>query len=137
MSLKALTIYQKPRDDKFNFGYRRINILAAFVNTIYLLFSFIFDFMENLHHVIEHWEEESHETDVAGTHSHNSMNLNNAHDDIAHIKEMNFYIALFSLLRLLVIGAYLFVETKILPVEDYMQENWFNWPKPNNKTALK
>jgi len=39
---KALQLSQKPRDDEYPFGYRRFNIMAAFVNSVYLLFSFVF-----------------------------------------------------------------------------------------------
>lgn len=60
-SSKALQLSQKPKDDEFNYGYRRFNILAAFINSVYLIFTFIFDFVDILHHSVEHWEEESHE----------------------------------------------------------------------------
>jgi hypothetical protein len=87
---------------------------------------------------VEHWEEESHDLASGETeHSHQTLNLTSAHDDIGHINEMNFYLALFSVFRLLVIGVYLYYETRNLPVNDYMQDNWFNWPNPANKSALK
>lgn len=57
----ALKLSSKPKDDEFNYGYRRFNILAAFINAVYLIFTFIFDFVDLLHHMVEHWEEESHE----------------------------------------------------------------------------
>jgi hypothetical protein len=34
--------------------------MAAFVNSVYLLFSFVFGFVDNLHHMVEHWEVETH-----------------------------------------------------------------------------
>jgi Co/Zn/Cd efflux system component len=52
-SLKSLKLSQKPKDDSFNFGYRRFNILAAFFNSVYLIFTFIFDVVDNLHHLAE------------------------------------------------------------------------------------
>jgi Co/Zn/Cd efflux system component len=60
-SSKALQLSQKPRDDEYPFGYRRFNIMAAFVNTVYLLFSFVFQFVDNLHHMLEHWESDQHQ----------------------------------------------------------------------------
>lgn len=51
----------KPKDDEYNYGYRRFNTLASFVNAVYLVFTFIFEFVDQLHHIVEHWEEESHE----------------------------------------------------------------------------
>lgn len=62
-SSKALQLSQKPRDDDYPFGYRRFNIMAAFVNSVYLLFSVVFSFVDNLHHMLEHWESESHSKD--------------------------------------------------------------------------
>lgn len=59
-SSKALDLAQKQDSNSFLYGYRRFNILAAFVNSCYLLFSFVFGFVDNLHHMVEHWEEESH-----------------------------------------------------------------------------
>ena len=46
----------KAKDDDYPFGYRRFNVMAAFVNSVYLLFSFVFGFVDNLHHMVEHWE---------------------------------------------------------------------------------
>lgn len=140
-SSKALQLSQKPKDEDFNYGYRRFNILAAFINSVYLVFTFIFDFVDILHHSVEHWEVESHDHTQPGEKpqqpQHESKNLSKTHDDEAHIMEMNFYLALFSFLRLLIIMAYLYLESKHFPVHDYLQTNWLNWPSPNNKSALK
>jgi Co/Zn/Cd efflux system component len=62
-SSKALQLSQKPKDDDYPYGYRRFNIMAAFVNSVYLLFSFIFNFVDNLHHMLEHWEVDAHQAD--------------------------------------------------------------------------
>ncbi len=62
-SSKALEMSNKANDDTYNFGYRRYNILAAFINTVYLLFSFMFGFVDNLHHIVEHWEAQGHAPD--------------------------------------------------------------------------
>ena len=59
-SSKALEISLNPKDEDYFYGYRRYNILAAFVNSVYLMFSFMFSFVDNLNHLIEHWEIESH-----------------------------------------------------------------------------
>ena len=40
--------------------------MAAFVNSVYLLFSFVFNFVDNLHHMVEHWEVDSHNSSVSG-----------------------------------------------------------------------
>lgn len=55
-SSKALELSLKPQDEDYIYGYRRYNILAAFVNTVYLMFSFVFNLVDNLHHMVEHWE---------------------------------------------------------------------------------
>ena len=74
-SSKALALSQKPKDEDYIFGYRRHNLLAAFVNTAYLLFSFIFTLVDNLHHMVEHWDAESEHDNV----------LAMAHNDVKHI----------------------------------------------------
>ena len=61
-SSKALDLSFKKKTNSFSFGFIRCNVLAAFVNSVYLLFSFVFGFVDNLHHMVEHWEEDSHET---------------------------------------------------------------------------
>jgi hypothetical protein len=46
------------KDRHYNFGQRRINLLAAFFNCVFLIFIFVFDWVENVHIVMEHWEEQ-------------------------------------------------------------------------------
>ena len=44
-------------DRHYNYGMaRRMNLLAAFFNCVYLIFTFVFDWVENLHHIMEHWD---------------------------------------------------------------------------------
>lgn len=56
--------------------------MAAFVNSVYLLFSFVFNFVDNLHHMVEHWEVDSHN-------SNSTSAKKSIHDDVAHLKEVN------------------------------------------------
>eukprot|EP00347_Sterkiella_histriomuscorum_P010012 403339025 len=129
-SSKALELSLKPSDEDYSFGYRRYNILAAFVNTVYLMFSFIFNFVDNLHHMVEHWEVESHEHDLSLISEKNHTQAH-SHDDLQHMKEMNQYLALFTFLRMCVLGAYLYLESRNHQIHDYMNVNWLNWPKTN------
>ena len=57
--------------------------MAAFVNSVYLLFSFVFNFVDNLHHMVEHWEVDSHDKNST------SAAVKSVHDDEAHLKEVN------------------------------------------------
>jgi hypothetical protein len=56
--------------------------MAAFVNSVYLLFSFVFNFVDNMHHMLEHWETDSHD-------KNSTQSIKNFHDDVAHLKEVN------------------------------------------------
>ena len=96
--------------------------MAAFVNSVYLLFSFVFNFVDNLHHMVEHWEVDSHNTN-------STTSVKSIHDDVAHLKEVNQYLTLFTFLKLAIIGAYLYFEARHHDVTDYMQVNWVGWPK--------
>jgi divalent metal cation (Fe/Co/Zn/Cd) transporter len=127
-SSKALQLSQKPKDEDYPYGYRRFNIMAAFVNTVYLLFSVVFCFVDNLHHMLEHWESESH---GVGT----KEALNAAHADQAHLKEVNQYLTLFTFLKLVILASYLYFETRNQEILDYMQVNWLGWtPAPGQTT---
>lgn len=110
-SSKALELSLKPQDEDYNFGYRRYNILAAFVNCVYLMFSFLFNFVDNLHHIVEHWEFDQHLNDTAIQTEHNHI-VQHQHDDVQHMKEMNQYLGLFTFLRLCVLGFYLYFEAR-------------------------
>ena len=127
-SSKALQLSQMPKNEDFQFGYRRFNLLAAFVNSVYLLFSFVFAFVDNLHHMVEHWE-----VDEA---SRKSLEIKGLHDEITHIKEMNQYLTLFSFLRMVILGAYLYFESRNQDIADYMQVNWLGW-HTENRSVLK
>jgi len=133
-SSKALELASKAQSHAFVFGYARVNVLAAFVNACYLLFSFVFGFVDNLHHMVEHWEEESHAREAAlGDPRH----IRTIHDDVAHIKEMNSYLTLFTFLRLVIFAAYLYLEGRNHNVASYMRDNWLDWPPVGDKAALK
>lgn len=69
-SSKALQLSLNKEDDDYEYGYRRFNILAAFVNSVYLMFSFMFNFVDNLHHMVEHWEIDSHSNRSNSTDGH-------------------------------------------------------------------
>ena len=97
--------------------------MAAFVNSVYLLFSFVFNFVDNLHHMVEHWEVDSHDKNST------SAAVKSVHDDEAHLKEVNQYLTLFTFLKLAIIGAYLYFEARHHDITDYMQVNWLGWPK--------
>mmetsp|Transcript_44198 Transcript_44198/g.42908 ORF Transcript_44198/g.42908 Transcript_44198/m.42908 type:complete len:181 (-) Transcript_44198:120-662(-) len=128
-SLKALQMGKKAKDDQFNFGYRRFNILAAFINADYLIFTFIFDLVDNFHHLIESWDAENH-------HDHEAKEVQ-AHDKPSHQNETHYYLTLFAFLKILVISIYLIVENNEMPLQDYMVTNWLNWPHTYQRIQLK
>ena len=55
ISQRALQLSRKKRNHEYNFGYRRMNILAAFVNMVYILVMGVFGALETVEHMIEHW----------------------------------------------------------------------------------
>jgi hypothetical protein len=103
--------------------------MAAFVNSVYLLFSFVFGFVDNLHHMLEHWEVDAHVGEVSKSNSTDAAGLKSFHDDVSHLKEVNQYLTLFTFLKLAILGAYLYFETRSHGITDYMQVNWLDWPK--------
>ena len=50
------------------------------------------------------------------------------HDNVAHLKEVNQYLTLFTFLKMMILGAYLYFESKNHDITDYMQVNWLGWP---------
>jgi hypothetical protein len=72
--------------------------------------------------MVEHWEVDSHNTN-------STTSVKSIHDDVAHLKEVNQYLTLFTFLKLAIIGAYLYFEARHHDVTDYMQVNWVGWPK--------
>ena len=58
-----------------------MNILAAFVNMVYIMCMGLFGALETIHHMIEHWEFESHGEAHGHDHHHD---INGGHDDLAH-----------------------------------------------------
>lgn len=53
----GIAIASMSYDRHYNFGQRRINLLATFFNCVFMIFIFVFDWVENIHHVMEHWDE--------------------------------------------------------------------------------
>ena len=49
MSYKAAMLARKERDHSFNYGYLRLNVMAAFVNTVYIMSKSLFGFLETIH----------------------------------------------------------------------------------------
>ena len=60
MSYKAARMARQERDHSFSYGYLRLNIMAAFVNTVYIMSKSMFNFLETIHLMIEQWEIDSH-----------------------------------------------------------------------------
>ena len=56
MSHIAARKAHEERDHEFNYGYLRLNVMAAFVNTVYIMSRSLFGFLETIHHMIEQWE---------------------------------------------------------------------------------
>ena len=61
ISYRAIQLSRRKRNHEYNFGYRRMNILAAFINMVFIICKSLFGFLDTLHHVCEHWEFELHE----------------------------------------------------------------------------
>ena len=53
ISFRCIKLSQNPSDDHYNYGYRRLNLLATFINTVFLIFAFIFNLVDNFHHLAE------------------------------------------------------------------------------------
>ena len=60
MSYQAAKMAKKERDSQFNYGYLRLNVMAAFVNTVYIISKGLFGFLDTIHHMIEQWDRDSH-----------------------------------------------------------------------------
>jgi hypothetical protein len=51
---------------------------------------------------------------------------------------VNQYLTLFSFLKIVILGAYLYFESRHQDITDYMQVNWLGWPKsPEDRITLK
>ena len=117
-------------DRHYNFGHRRINLLAAFFNCVFLIFIFVFDWVENVHVVMEHWEEQEKNLETVVPDSIVS-------ESDEHTSESNYYISMFAVIRIFVTGFYIYFEAKKFPLYTYMQANWMGWPKRNrNKYGI-
>lgn len=101
LSYESAKNSRKKRTPEQTYGNRRLNIIAAFVNTVYIQCTVLFTFLETLHHMIEHWDfaAHSHKGSEDG-HSHNLVSGN--HDDVKHQAEIKLYISLFAIFRLAV-----------------------------------
>jgi len=82
VSFKAAQYSKKGRNPQFNYGFLRVNIIAAFTNMIYILCSVLFKFLDLVHTMIEHKEEQSH-AQVHASEGHTVAEIV-GHDDHAH-----------------------------------------------------
>ena len=67
---------------------------------IYIECTVMFDFLDLVHHVLEHEEEESHKNSTMPV----------EHDDKAHEQETALYISIFSLFRLAIYLGFMYWE---------------------------
>ena len=51
---------QIKHDRYYNFGFRRIALLATFFNCSFMICTSCFDWSENVHHLVEHWDTDGH-----------------------------------------------------------------------------
>jgi Co/Zn/Cd efflux system component len=63
-SYKALDMSNQGADSTYTLGYKRLDLLAAYCNCIYLQCMKLFDLLETFHHLIEHWELESQQVET-------------------------------------------------------------------------
>ena len=124
-----------------------MNLLATFFNCVYLIFTFVFDWMENLHHIMERWEagQPTEESLIYGSASAPSQTSNStstdppasAADGDLHRAESHFFISIMAVLRILLVASYLNFEARKIPLYSYMQVNWMGWPqyRPGLKLA--
>lgn len=124
VSNKALTISKQVADSSYTLGYRRINILAAFCNCIYIQCMELFTLLETIHHLIEHWESQSHQNNEA---------VNLSHDDDKHQDQIKKWISLFAWIRLLLSILFLFFDQSFLNLTAYMEQK-INQPTDSNKS---
>ena len=128
------------QDRHYNFGYRRVLLMATFLNCVFIIFSTTFDWLENVHHLIEHWEKSMHsQGTLLNQDIHKSQNsrmthqgLNSYHETPAnhnasnmtakeianiidsehnnHQNDTQFFISVFALIRLALFSFYLYLE---------------------------
>lgn len=60
VSYKALSVSGQKPDATYTLGYRRMDLLAAFCNCVYIQCMELFELLETFHHMIEHWETDQH-----------------------------------------------------------------------------
>ena len=86
------------------------------------MFIFAFDWVENLHHIMEHWEEQETTLETIVPESI----IDRGDED--HTAMSHYYISIFAIIRILVLGSYIFYEARKFPLYTYMQANWMGWP---------
>ena len=80
-SYESLVNARKKKNAERTYGNRRLNVISAFVNMVYIQCTVLFAFLETAHHMIEHWDIAQHAQGDAA-HSHNLVSGN--HDDVQH-----------------------------------------------------
>jgi len=137
ISVKCLQLSQLERDEHYSCGYERFNILAAFVNTVYIFFNFIFEFVENLHHIVEHWDQEGHAEGGSEDESAPKDATTLLHEDQNHLANTNLYVSIFAIVRILVILVFLYLESEKVGIQQYMQANWWGWQARMSQVKFK
>ena len=142
MNFHAARQAKQVRDHKFNFGYQRLSLMAAFVNTIYIMSKSLFSFLETIHHMIEEWEIDSHKSD-AGHHHHHKLSdpvleqMHLYHESEQHQAETKLYLSIFALLRLVTFLVYLLQGGHLESVLEYLYTNWLEMVKPVERASYK
>lgn len=132
---------KQQRDHCFNYGYLRLNVMAAFVNTVYIMSRSIFNFLETIHQMIEQWEIDSHalkawqdgKDNPEQDHSHALgvlESVHKQHEDPAHQTQTKLNLSIFALLKMVIIVVYLLQGNHVEKVIEYLYSNWFEMVKP-------
>lgn len=56
LSYESVINSRKKKNAEHTFGNRRLNVISAFVNMVYIQCTVLFAFLETFHHMIEHWD---------------------------------------------------------------------------------
>lgn len=103
---------------QYSFGKRRLTLLSAMGNCIYLQCLELFNFLEAVHHIIEHFELASHNQMVPAQNEHG------AHDDAAHQAQSRLWISIFATLRILLCAFYIYSVKPLGVLCAYWEDNW-------------
>lgn len=129
-SYKMSQMARNKSDSSFSLGYTRLNLLAAFVNTVQILCHCLFSYLDIIHHVIEHWESIPDEN-VEGGHSHHHKgHLIVPHYDLDRQAEVRKYLSVFAALRLVIILIQIINENHVNELLCYLGENWIDKVRP-------